>query len=251
MVNAAGTKSALDNLEATTLTQNHVLDGHSDILEGNVAVAVGGIIVTVNLEHSVDGDAGGLGGHQDDRLLSVGIGIVGITLAHDDVDLASRVTSTAGPPLGAVEDVLVTLTLDAKLDVGGIRRRNIGLSHQESRADLSLHQRLEPLLLLRSVAVLGDDLHVASIGGGAVAGLGSRARSTQPLSHQGILQVGPAGGLGVEALGQEHVPETELLGLGLEILNDRRVGLPSRIAFANLGLENGVGTVDEIGQPDG
>lgn len=43
------------------------------------------------------------------------------------------------------------------------------------------------------------------------------------------------------ALGEEHVPEAELSGLGLEILNDGRVALPTSITLASLSLYNRIG----------
>lgn len=236
MVNTARAQSALDNLESSALAEDQVLCRHAHVLERDVAVAVGGIVVAVDLEHSLDGDSRKAGRDQDDGLLLVRVGVVGIRLAHDDVELASRVARTAGPPLGAVQNVMVTVFGDLELNVGGIRRRDLGLSHQKGRADLSLHQGLEPLLLLLSVAVLGHDLHVTGIGGSAVASLGSAARAAQPLCHDGVLKVRPAGGLGVEALGQEHVPQAQLARLVLELLDDGRVILPSVIAFAHLGL---------------
>lgn len=236
MVNTARSQSALDNLEPSALAENHVLCRHAHVLKGDVAVAVGGVVVAVDLEHSIDGDSRKAGRDQDDGLLLVRVGVVGIGLAHDDVELASRVASAAGPPLGAVENVVVAVLGDLQLDVGGIGRRNLGLSHQKGRADLALHQRLEPLLLLLGVAVLGHDLHVAGIGSSAVAGLGGTARAAQPLCHEGVLEVRPAGGLGVEALGQEHVPQAQLARLVLELLDDGRVVLPAVIAFAHLGF---------------
>ena len=48
-------------------------------------------------------------------------------------------------------------------------------------------------------------------------------------------------------LGEEHVPETELPGLDLEVLDNLRVVLPAGIALTNLGFENGVGSVGERG----
>lgn len=242
-MNTARSKTSLNNFEATSFAENHVANRNSDIVEANVAVAMRGIIVAVDLEHSVDGDTRSVGRHKHDRLLLVDILVIGIRLAHDNINLAARVTSAARPPLLAVEDVLVALAADIELDVGSIRRRNFGLSHEESRANLAIHQRLEPLLLLCVVAVLGENLHITGIGGGAVAGLGSTARAAEPLGHDAVLKVGPARRLLVVAFGQEHVPQAELLGLFLEFFDDRRVALPAGVAFADLCFEDGVGTV--------
>jgi hypothetical protein len=44
------------------------------------------------------------------------------------------------------------------------------------------------------------------------------------------------------AFGEEHVPEAELPGLDLELLDDGRVVLPSGVTFANLGLQDGIGS---------
>lgn len=236
MVNTARSQSALDNLEASALAENQILCRHAHVVEGDVAVAMGGVVVAVDLEHSLDGDSRKAGRDQDDGLLLVRVGVVGIGLAHDDVELAPRVASAAGPPLGAVQDVVIAVLCDLQLDVGGIRGRNLRLGHQKRRADLALHQRLEPLLLLLGVAVLGHDLHVARVGSSAVARLGGAARAAQPLRHDGVLEVRPAGGLGVEALGQEHVPQAQLARLVLELLDDGRVVLPAVIALAHLGL---------------
>lgn len=241
-MDAAGTQTALDNLEAAALSQDHVANGNSDIVEANVSVAMGRIVVAVDLEHSVNGDAGGVMGHEHNRLLAVRILVVGVRLAHDNVDVAARVASAARPPLLAVEDVLVALAANVELDVGSVGRGDLGLGHEERGANLAVHQGLEPLLLLGVVAVLGQDLHVARVGGRAVAGLGGAARAAQPLGHEAVLEVGPAGRLLVVALGQEHVPQTQLLGLFLELLDDGRVALPAGVALADLGFEDGVGT---------
>lgn len=42
-------------------------------------------------------------------------------------------------------------------------------------------------------------------------------------------------------LRQEHVPETKLLGLLLQALQDGGGGGPSLLAFAELGCEDGIG----------
>jgi hypothetical protein len=152
-----------------------------------MSVTVRRVVVSIHLEHPVDGETRRISRHQDDRLLLVGVVVVGVGVAHDDVDLAPRVTRAAGPPLLTVEKVAVAIPLDVELDVGGVRRGNIGFRHQEARPDLALHQRPEPLLLLRGVAVLGQNLHVARVRSGAVACLRGRARPSQPLRHQTVL----------------------------------------------------------------
>lgn len=43
------------------------------------------------------------------------------------------------------------------------------------------------------------------------------------------------------ALGEEHVPEAQAAGLGLELFDYGGVGLPSRGGGIELGLEEGVG----------
>lgn len=94
MMNSARAKSALDNLETATLSQDHVLRGHSHVGKGQVTVAMGRIVVSVDLEHSVDLDSGGGGLDKNNRLLLVRVLVVGVRLAHDDVDAAPGVTST-------------------------------------------------------------------------------------------------------------------------------------------------------------
>ena len=71
----------------------------------------------------------------------------------------------------AVEDVVVAVALDGHLDVCGVTGGDLGLCHQEGRADLALEERVEPLPLLSLGAVLGDDFHVACVWGGAVGSL--------------------------------------------------------------------------------
>lgn len=98
MVNATRAQTSLNNLETTALAQDDVFHRHADVLEEDVTVTVRGIIVAKDTEHAVNGDAGGVGGNEDDALLLVGAGVVLVRLAHGNVDLAARVTGTRGPP---------------------------------------------------------------------------------------------------------------------------------------------------------
>jgi hypothetical protein len=99
VVNATGTQTALDNLEAAALSENQVACGHAHIVKGDVAMAMGRVVVAKHLEHAVNLDALGLGGHEDDRLLLVGIRVFRVRLSHDNVNGAAGVTGAARPPL--------------------------------------------------------------------------------------------------------------------------------------------------------
>lgn len=106
----------------------------------------------------------------------------------------------------AIENVFVALLADLQSDVGGITRGNIRLGHEESRTNLALQQRLEPFVLLCLCSVLGNDLHVSSVRGGAVGGLGGGATLAQVLGHQSVLQVAEASSLLEVVSWEEHVP---------------------------------------------
>lgn len=126
---------------------------------------------------------------------------------------------------GAIENIVVAIPGHLHLDIGGIRGSNARLGHEESRADLAIQQRRQPLLLLCLIAVLCQHLHVSSIWSRTVDGLRGELRASKVLRHQAILEVGEAWGLLVVALWQEHVPQAELACLGLEVIDDGWVGV--------------------------
>lgn len=72
--------------------------------------------------------------------------------------------------------------------------------------------------------------HVSSVRRGTVASLGSDSGSTShDLGHDGILEVGQGHShIGVVLLGQEEIPQSQLLGTLLELLHNNRVRLPSQ-----------------------
>src|SRR5687768_14580366 len=131
MMDSAGTKTTLDDLEPTALAQHHARYGHTNVMEREMAVAVRRIIIAVDLKHTVNGNAGSISRDKDNRLLPVRVLVVGITLAHNDVDAASRVTSATGPPLLTVKNVLIALATDAEFNVGGVRGSDLRLRHKE------------------------------------------------------------------------------------------------------------------------
>jgi hypothetical protein len=64
----------------------------------------------------------------------------------------------------------------------------------------------------------------------------------QPLRHEPVLEIAEAGALREMVLGQEQIPKPELLGFGLELLDDGRVGREALLGPGpELGLEDGVG----------
>jgi len=93
-------------------------------------------------------------------------------------------------PFRAVEHELVSLAINAQLDVGRIRGADIGFGHGEGRFDLALQQRCQPVPLDRLGAVEVEDLHVSCIGGGAVEHLGGEADLAELLGDGCVVEVG-------------------------------------------------------------
>jgi hypothetical protein len=98
VVDAAGTQTALDDLEAAPFAQHELRCRHPDVVEADVAVAVRGVVVAVHVQHAVDGDAGKAGRYQDDGLLPVGVRVARVRLAHGEVELAAGIPSAGRPP---------------------------------------------------------------------------------------------------------------------------------------------------------
>jgi hypothetical protein len=97
-MDAARAETTLDNLETAALTEDHVAGGHAHILKSNVTVTVWGVVEAKNGQHAVDGDTRDVVGDEDDGLLLVLVGVLGVGLTKDDEDLAARVTNARGPP---------------------------------------------------------------------------------------------------------------------------------------------------------
>jgi hypothetical protein len=92
-VNTARSKTTLDDFEAAALTEAHVGGWNTDIVEFDLAVAVGRVVVAHDTEDAADGNAGGIGWDEDDGLLLVLVRVVGGGFCHHNVDLAASVTS--------------------------------------------------------------------------------------------------------------------------------------------------------------
>jgi hypothetical protein len=148
-----------------------------------------------------------------------------------------------------VEHDLLAVERGGGLHVGGIGGGDVGLGHAEGRADLAGEQGGEPALALLGGAEVQQHLHVAGVGGVAVEALAGDQRAAHALSEGRVLDVGQTcTGLGVTLAGiphgwgrtggQEQVPQTFGLGLGLEFLDQggHHPGVPQRELRAMVGL---------------
>jgi hypothetical protein len=98
VVDTPRSHSALHDFEAASFSEDNVLGWHTHVLEDQVCVSVGRVVVAVDREHALNFNAGGIGWHNDDRLLLVPVRMVGIGLAQHNVDLASWVSGAGNPP---------------------------------------------------------------------------------------------------------------------------------------------------------
>jgi hypothetical protein len=115
---------------------------------------------------------------------------LGVGLAHEDGDLAARVAGAGAPPFAAVDHIVVAVSHDFGLNVGGVGRSHFGLGHGEARANLAGQQRLEPAVLLLGRAVLRQHFHVARVGRRAIEHFGGHGRAAHDLAQRGVFQIG-------------------------------------------------------------
>ena len=117
------------------------------------------------------------------------------------------------------------------LDVGGVGRGDGRLGHQEGGADLAVHQRLQPLLLLLVGAVAMQHFHVAGVGRRAVEDLRGPGDVAHLFRQQRIFEIGQSRAaefvVFMRVRRHEHVPEAFGLRLLLQVFEDRD-HLPAR-----------------------
>ena len=61
MMDTSRAETTLDNLKSTAGAKNDVARRDTDVLESQVTVSMRSVIVTINRQHSVDGDTWGVG----------------------------------------------------------------------------------------------------------------------------------------------------------------------------------------------
>ena len=162
MMDAAGSKPTLRDLEATSFTEKQILDRHPHVLEHDIAMAMGCIVIAENWQVAQDRDARRIARHENHALLTMARR-VGAGLAHNDHYLAPGIKDAASPPLAAVYDIMIAIPHYAGLDVGCVRASRFRFGHQESGTDLARHQRMQPAIFLCSRTVTMEDFHVSGI----------------------------------------------------------------------------------------
>jgi hypothetical protein len=179
----------------------------------------------------------GVGRHDDHGLLFVAA-CVGIGLAHDDIDRATRVARAGRPPLAAVDHVFVAIAFDPAADIGRIRRSHFRLGHQESRAEFTLEQRLEPLVFQRFARIALQCFHVPGIGSRAVEDFGGKRDTSHDLAQGRVFQIGQAF-RGSRRFWEEEIPEAGGACLGFQLLDDggRHPWIALRTVFCDFAEE--------------
>ena len=213
VVDAPWAQPTLGNLEASAFAQQDVLLGHPGVVEAQVHVAVGRIVVAEDGHRFDDLHAGRVLRHQDLRLLAMRWR-VRVGLHHRDHDLAARIASAGDVELLAVQHPLVTIQAGLSGDLLGVGGGQIRLRHGVGGADFAVQERLQPALLLLRRTVALQHFHVAGVRGAAIQALRGDGVLAQFGGDVGVIQVLQAfAGFGVR---QEEVPQAVGLGLILE-----------------------------------
>ena len=98
---------------------------------------------------------------------------VALVAAHHDQQPAVGMRGAGDEPLAAVDAPAVAVLAPHRgLQIGRVRRSDIGLGHREGRADLALQQRHQPVAALRRSRNALQQVHVAAVGRAAVEDFG-------------------------------------------------------------------------------
>ena len=136
-MNPTRAQPKLRNFKTAALAKQNIVLRHSHVVELDVHMTMRCMRVTVHHHWSENVNAGGVHRNQYLGLLAVGFGLR-TRLHHDNHDLASRIPCSGDIVLFTVDDPLVAVKHRRGLNVGGIRRRNVWLSHSIGRANFAL-----------------------------------------------------------------------------------------------------------------
>src|SRR3546814_10273738 len=85
---------------------------------------------------------------------------------------------------------MLAVAPNGRTNVGSVGRCDVGFRHEESRADLAVHQRSEPAVLVRPCPVTMENFHVPGVWSRTVENLGGPADPAHLFSAQRIFDVG-------------------------------------------------------------
>src|SRR3546814_19224510 len=152
---------------------------NSNILQLDFAMPMRRIVIAKHRKHSQNLNPRRVERQEDHALLSMARGIR-IGLSHENADRASRIAYARRPPFAAVDLIMVAVTNDGGFDLGGVRGCDSRLGHQKDRANLTLHQRPEPALLMLARSIAVQVLHADGSERGAVDNRGRPYGATHP-----------------------------------------------------------------------
>ena len=243
VVDAARPEASLGDGESAALFTDQVRHRHPDIGEPQLGMAAMVVVVVAEHLHATQHlEPRGVPGNEDLRLLAMALR-TGVRLAHDDEDGTVGIHCSGDPPLASVDHVVVAVTHDGQLDIGGIGAGHVWLGHREGGPNLSGQQWLQPLALLRFGAEFIEHLHVSGVRCGTVED-GGRQLDTPAgdFGERRVLQVGQTGALGA---GQEQIPQTATTGLGTQLGEHRdAVPGPPVVQSRQLLMERLLGGID-------
>ena len=168
VVHATRAQPPLGDFEAATLTQQDILQRHAHVPELDFRVSQRGVVVAQGGQRPHQRHAGRAPGHQHLALLLVAAGVVGVGLAHDNIDLCALVHGVGGKPLATVQHPFVALANDAQFDIGGVTGGHLRFRHDIAGTDLTGEQGGQPLFLLLRRGVFHEYFHIAGVGSIAV-----------------------------------------------------------------------------------
>ena len=189
MVNAPRSQTHLGNFKAAAFAQQHVFLRYAHVVEFQVHVAMGCIVMSEHMHRAKNFQALRIHRHQNLRLLAV-TRRIRAGLDHADHDFATRVARAGDVVLLTIDHPLIADEFSAGADVLCIGRRQARLSHAEARADFAVQQRLQPALFLFRRADPLQHFHVAGVRCAAVQTLGSQRLLAELGGNVGVIQVG-------------------------------------------------------------
>jgi hypothetical protein len=110
---------ALGDFETTPFTEQHVFHRHTHVIENDFEVPVRRMSVTKHRQVTHDLDPRRVRRHDDHRLLTIRCRS-GIGFAHQNKKTTMRVARTGRPPLATINNVLIAITPNLRLNIACI-----------------------------------------------------------------------------------------------------------------------------------